>query len=60
MGELDKLINHLNESLPEGDDVSEDFVEGFKSCIWAIQVYLNNQRVNGKLRADSLKQCKST
>lgn len=53
MGELEKLINHLNESLPEGEDVSDDYLNGFKGCISSIQHYLNNQRVNGKLRADA-------
>ena len=60
MGELEKLINHLDESLPEGDGVSEGYIEGYKACIWSIQVYLNNQRVNGKLRADAQKHNKST
>lgn len=55
MGELEKLINHLNESLPEGEDVSDDYLNGFKGCISSIRHYLNNQRVNGKLKADAEK-----
>lgn len=53
MGELEKLINHLNESLPECEDVSDDYLNGFKGCISSIQHCLNNQRVNGKLKADA-------
>ena len=56
MGELEKLINHLKDSVPEGEDVSEDYQKGYEACIWSIQVYLNNQRVNGKLKADAEKR----
>lgn len=54
MTPLQNLIDHLNDSLPEGDDVSDDYLSGYKACIDSIRHYLNNQRVNGKLRADSL------
>ena len=53
MTDLEKLIDHLK-TLPAGDEpVSKQFKEGFNACIDAIECYRNNQRVNGKLKADS-------
>lgn len=56
MNDLQKLIDHLK-SLPPGDEsVSNDFQKGFDACVWAVECYRNNQRVNGKLRANNESQ----
>lgn len=56
MNDLQKLIDHLKR-LPPGDEpVSKEFQKAFDACIWAVECYRSNQRVNGKLRANNESQ----
>lgn len=52
MTELQKLIDHLKTLAPGDEPVSKEFQKGFDACVWAVECYRNNQRINGKLKAD--------